>query len=97
MFTVRKEGPNQGRQFYSCPTKTCDFFAWKDGAGSASNNSFNNGGGGGGGGGNNGGGGGRGGGFSGNTSNFNNKSKEVSGVKCNCNKNAIASVYFTNT
>ena len=26
--TVRKEGPNQGRQFYSCATRGCNFFLW---------------------------------------------------------------------
>lgn len=31
-FTVRKEGPNMGRMFYTCPdNKTCDFFQWADG------------------------------------------------------------------
>lgn len=30
-FTVRKEGPNMGRVFYTCPdNKTCDFFQWAD-------------------------------------------------------------------
>lgn len=28
--SVRKEGPNQGRQFYSCGQNSCNFFAWKD-------------------------------------------------------------------
>lgn len=27
---VFKDGPNQGRYFHSCATKTCDFFAWAD-------------------------------------------------------------------
>jgi DNA topoisomerase III len=30
--SVRKEGPNQGRQFYSCGQNSCSFFAWKDAA-----------------------------------------------------------------
>ena len=29
-FTVRKEGPNQGRQFFTCSDKTCNFFEWSD-------------------------------------------------------------------
>ncbi|XP_032591611.1 DNA topoisomerase 3-alpha isoform X2 [Drosophila grimshawi] len=31
-LTVRKNGPNQGRPFYACPTreKTCGFFQWGD-------------------------------------------------------------------
>lgn len=28
LLTVRKEGPNQGRQFYKCNTNTCNFFLW---------------------------------------------------------------------
>lgn len=28
LLTVRKEGPNQGRQFYKCNTGNCDFFLW---------------------------------------------------------------------
>lgn len=27
-LTVRKEGPNTGRQFYGCATKSCSFFLW---------------------------------------------------------------------
>jgi len=31
LLTVRKEGQNQGRQFYSCSNnKACDFFQWLD-------------------------------------------------------------------
>src|SRR3989338_7174839 len=25
---VRKEGPNKGRSFYSCPSRSCKFFKW---------------------------------------------------------------------
>lgn len=28
---VRKEGKNQGKQFYTCPAQQCDFFQWKEG------------------------------------------------------------------
>ena len=28
LLTVRKEGPNTGRKFYTCPTKACDYFLW---------------------------------------------------------------------
>ncbi|KAG1968494.1 DNA topoisomerase 3-alpha [Pimephales promelas] len=30
LLTVRKEGPNQGRQFYKCNTGDCKFFLWAD-------------------------------------------------------------------
>uniref|UniRef100_A0A665TQN7 DNA topoisomerase n=1 Tax=Echeneis naucrates TaxID=173247 RepID=A0A665TQN7_ECHNA len=30
LLTVRKEGPNQGRQFYKCNTGSCNFFLWAD-------------------------------------------------------------------
>ncbi|KAL2100749.1 hypothetical protein ACEWY4_002510 [Coilia grayii] len=30
LLTVRKEGPNQGRQFYKCNTGNCNFFLWAD-------------------------------------------------------------------
>lgn len=30
LLTVRKEGPNQGRQFYKCNTGNCQFFLWAD-------------------------------------------------------------------
>lgn len=30
LLTVRKEGPNRGRQFYKCSTGTCNFFLWAD-------------------------------------------------------------------
>uniref|UniRef100_A0A669QA73 DNA topoisomerase n=1 Tax=Phasianus colchicus TaxID=9054 RepID=A0A669QA73_PHACC len=30
LLTVRKEGPNQGRQFYKCSASTCNFFLWSD-------------------------------------------------------------------
>lgn len=29
-FTVRKDGPNQGRKFNTCQTKSCQFFEWAD-------------------------------------------------------------------
>jgi DNA topoisomerase-3 len=31
LLTVRKEGPNQGRQFYKCNSGSCNFFLWADG------------------------------------------------------------------
>ncbi|EHB10639.1 DNA topoisomerase 3-alpha [Heterocephalus glaber] len=31
LLTVRKEGPNQGRQFYKCNSGGCNFFLWADG------------------------------------------------------------------
>lgn len=30
LLTVRKEGPNQGRQFYKCNGGGCNFFLWAD-------------------------------------------------------------------
>ncbi|XP_007939652.1 DNA topoisomerase 3-alpha [Orycteropus afer afer] len=30
LLTVRKEGPNQGRQFYKCSQGSCNFFLWAD-------------------------------------------------------------------
>uniref|UniRef100_H0X7X3 DNA topoisomerase n=1 Tax=Otolemur garnettii TaxID=30611 RepID=H0X7X3_OTOGA len=30
LLTVRKEGPNQGRQFYKCSGNSCNFFLWAD-------------------------------------------------------------------
>ncbi|KAI5622748.1 DNA topoisomerase 3-alpha, partial [Silurus asotus] len=30
LLTVRKEGPNQGRQFYKCNTGNCTFFLWAE-------------------------------------------------------------------
>ncbi|XP_053194618.1 DNA topoisomerase 3-alpha isoform X1 [Scomber japonicus] len=30
LLTVRKDGPNQGRQFYKCNGGTCNFFLWAD-------------------------------------------------------------------
>lgn len=30
LLTVRKEGPNQGRQFYKCNSGSCNFFLWAD-------------------------------------------------------------------
>ncbi|XP_006901251.1 PREDICTED: DNA topoisomerase 3-alpha [Elephantulus edwardii] len=30
LLTVRKEGPNQGRQFYKCSSGSCSFFLWAD-------------------------------------------------------------------
>ncbi|XP_023395516.2 DNA topoisomerase 3-alpha isoform X1 [Loxodonta africana] len=32
LLTVRKEGPNQGRQFYKCSRGNCSFFLWSDGS-----------------------------------------------------------------
>ena len=29
-FTVKKDGPNKGRPFFSCQTRKCDFFQWGD-------------------------------------------------------------------
>ena len=31
-LTVRKEGPNHGRDFFTCNTRTCQFFLWADAA-----------------------------------------------------------------
>ncbi|XP_023555904.1 DNA topoisomerase 3-alpha isoform X1 [Octodon degus] len=31
LLTVRKEGPNQGRQFYKCSSGACNFFLWANG------------------------------------------------------------------
>ena len=41
LLTVRKEGPNSGRQFYGCPERKCGFFEWADdlGLNSTSNSS----------------------------------------------------------
>ncbi|XP_019397469.1 PREDICTED: DNA topoisomerase 3-alpha [Crocodylus porosus] len=30
LLTVRKDGPNQGRQFYKCSASSCNFFLWVD-------------------------------------------------------------------
>lgn len=30
LLTVRKDGPNQGRQFYKCSAGNCNFFLWSD-------------------------------------------------------------------
>ncbi|KAG7246943.1 hypothetical protein CRUP_006332, partial [Coryphaenoides rupestris] len=30
LLTVRKDGPNQGRQFYKCNGGNCNFFLWAD-------------------------------------------------------------------
>ncbi|KFP87266.1 DNA topoisomerase 3-alpha, partial [Acanthisitta chloris] len=30
LLTVRKDGPNRGRQFYKCGSNTCNFFLWAD-------------------------------------------------------------------
>ncbi|XP_075888394.1 DNA topoisomerase 3-alpha isoform X2 [Nelusetta ayraudi] len=30
LLTVRKDGPNQGRQFYKCGAGSCNFFLWSD-------------------------------------------------------------------
>nr|XP_025719870.1 DNA topoisomerase 3-alpha [Callorhinus ursinus] len=35
LLTVRKEGPNQGRQFYKCNGNGCSFFLWADSSPSA--------------------------------------------------------------
>lgn len=29
-FTVKKDGPNKGRKFYTCKTRTCKYFEWVD-------------------------------------------------------------------
>lgn len=29
-LVVKKDGPNKGRAFYSCPDQICKFFQWKD-------------------------------------------------------------------
>lgn len=90
-FTVRKEGPNQGRQFYSCSTKACQFFLWADADATTGGYSGNGGGGGGG----------FGGGFGGgsmndnsssyrsqNRSSFNGGGGGGGGVQCSCGKPA---------
>lgn len=33
LLTVRKDGPNQGRQFYKCNAGTCNFFLWANESG----------------------------------------------------------------
>lgn len=41
LLTVRKEGPNTGRQFYKCRTPSgngCDFFLWQDQSSETGNN-----------------------------------------------------------
>lgn len=30
LLAVKKEGPNKGKKFYTCNTKTCDFFSWEN-------------------------------------------------------------------
>lgn len=35
LLTVRKEGPNTGRQFYKCANSKCNFFLWADEAGTS--------------------------------------------------------------
>ena len=30
LLTVQKEGPNQGKKFYNCESRTCDYFCWED-------------------------------------------------------------------
>eukprot|EP01124_Arcella_intermedia_P015794 TRINITY_DN22374_c0_g1_i1.p1 TRINITY_DN22374_c0_g1~~TRINITY_DN22374_c0_g1_i1.p1 ORF type:complete len:584 (+),score=182.22 TRINITY_DN22374_c0_g1_i1:119-1753(+) len=37
---VKKEGPNQGRPFFTCVTKACNFFAWGDDNGPQAQQSF---------------------------------------------------------
>uniref|UniRef100_A0A0L8FQI7 DNA topoisomerase n=1 Tax=Octopus bimaculoides TaxID=37653 RepID=A0A0L8FQI7_OCTBM len=39
LLTVRKEGPNTGRQFYKCNSSTCDFFLWADQSSSSTTSS----------------------------------------------------------
>ncbi|XP_052784926.1 DNA topoisomerase 3-alpha-like [Mya arenaria] len=46
LLTVRKEGPNTGRQFYKCGGSTCNFFLWSDEAGADPGGGGNDGGGG---------------------------------------------------
>lgn len=38
LLTVRKDGPNQGKQFYKCSKgqNNCDFFIWAEGAANTS-------------------------------------------------------------
>lgn len=36
LLTVRKDGPNQGRQFFKCNAGSCNFFLWADQANSPS-------------------------------------------------------------
>ncbi|XP_069123502.1 DNA topoisomerase 3-alpha-like [Argopecten irradians] len=93
LLTVRKEGPNTGRQFYKCGSSKCNFFLWAD---ESPNNDEGAGGGGWGGGG--GGGGGddsRGGGYNSynrntNTSGRGNFQSGTSGggEECNCGNQA---------
>ena len=95
MLTVRKDGANKGREFYTCGNnKACDFFLWKDGMSSNTASSGGSGGGGGGGGG------GSGGGYSGGASaNYNNQGQNRASnqtasnsnggaAMCNCNEPA---------
>ena len=42
LLTVRKEGVNQGRQFYACSTKSCEFFLWADSTNNVNNDTGNN-------------------------------------------------------
>ncbi|XP_041363021.1 DNA topoisomerase 3-alpha-like isoform X2 [Gigantopelta aegis] len=45
LLTVKKEGPNKGRQFYKCQKPTgsgCSFFLWQDESGGKNNSSANN-------------------------------------------------------
>ena len=30
VLTVRKDGPNQGRDFYKCESGNCNYFSWTD-------------------------------------------------------------------
>ncbi|XP_034311164.2 DNA topoisomerase 3-alpha isoform X1 [Magallana gigas] len=39
LLTVKKDGPNQGRQFYKCGGSVCNFFLWAD---ESQNNTLNN-------------------------------------------------------
>ncbi|KAL1494433.1 hypothetical protein ABEB36_010032 [Hypothenemus hampei] len=43
LLTVRKDGPNKGRQFYKCAQSQCNFFLWdpNDSNNTQTNNSFN--------------------------------------------------------
>lgn len=34
---VAKNNSNKGRQFYSCPNRTCNFFEWNDNRGNGNN------------------------------------------------------------
>ena len=39
-FTVKKEGPNKGRKFFTCKEKKCKYFFFADGKGNYKNFNF---------------------------------------------------------